>query len=474
MTVRKIAVYRGSFNPPGRRHRSIAEALSREFDELVIAPWHTRPGEEVKYDVAPVYRATMIDLAFQDLPNVRIEFFDLEAGACSPPGNAIQKLKLEGDISIVVSPSVIEGGRQRQSTLHKAPGGEALWREKQFIVVRRPGEEIHPGDLPPRHRFLKTDAGGSSEEIRERIFRLQSIEDWVDPAIEQYIRRHDLYRGMPHVRTTKFRVEELRPLIFADERNDKAIALLECLPSEDDANPNIILVLGGDGTMLRAIRQHWRRRLPFYGINTGHLGFLLNNALPDDVVGRSLILEQISLLRVEMIALNGERKVSLAFNDAWVERGTGQTAWIEVKVNGKTRLSRLVADGVLVATAGGSTSYARAMGATPLPLSTPALLLVGSNVLLPVSWRPVLLPLGSLIELRTLDPDKRPLEGFVDGTPHGRVQGMKVHTSNVAAVELAFDPSHVPAEKLARIQFPMPDELIAEDRWRSGTATRKR
>jgi hypothetical protein len=49
---------------------------------------------------------------------------------------------------------------------------------------------------------------------------------------------------------------------------------------------------------------------------------------------------------------------------------------------------------------------------------------------------------------------KRPLNGFVDGVPQGKVSWMGVKTSNIAAVELAFDPRHDPAEKLARIQFP--------------------
>ena len=42
-------------------------------------------------------------------------------------------------------------------------------------------------------------------------------------------------------------------------------------------DPNRILVIGGDGVMLHAIRKYWRMRLPFFGINTGHLGFLLND-----------------------------------------------------------------------------------------------------------------------------------------------------------------------------------------------------
>jgi len=147
---------------------------------------------------------------------------------------------------------------------------------------------------------------------------------------------------------------------------------------------------------------------------------------------------------------------ALAFNDCWVERATGQTAWIQVKVNDQERLAQLVADGALVSTAAGSTSYASAMGATPLPLNTPALLLVGSNVLKPTFWRPVVLPLASTVELTTLDPIKRPLHGYVDGVSHGNVVNLRARVSNTAAVELVFAPQHDPAAKLAQIQFPVP------------------
>ena len=90
----------------------------------------------------------------------------------------------------------------------------------------------------------------------------------------------------------------------------------------------------------------------------------------------------------------------------------------------------------------------------PLPLNTPALLLVGSNVLKPEFWKPVVLPLDSHIECTTLDPQKRPLEGYIDGVPQGEVRTMRARVSNIAAVELAFEPEHDPATKLARIQFP--------------------
>ena len=454
---KKIAIYRGSFNPPGCLHRLVAEALCSEFDEVIVAPWHRLPGETIKYDVPPVYRATMIDLAFQGLPKVRIEFFDLEAGEYTSASDVPEKIDYQGDIWIILSPDMIRGGAVGESRVHRARDGR-FWKDQQFVIVRKDGEEIDPSDLPPHHRFLDIEEGADSGEIRGRIFQKQPISDCVDPQVEAYIRRRNLYTGMPQTRTTRFQIDEVRPLIVADEWNKKSQEMRKKLPEENTEDPNIILVVGGDGTMLRAIRKLWRKRLPFYGINTGHLGFLLNSGLPPELVGQSLIVEQMSMLRVETLGLDGERKVSLAFNEAWVERVTGQTAWLEVAVDGRVRFKKMVADGALVSTAGGSASYARAMGAAPLPLSTQALLLVGSNVLYPVFWQPVVLPLNSEVEFRTLDPDKRPLNSFVDSVPQGQVSWMGIKTSNIAAVELAFDPSHDPAEKLARIQFPATDE----------------
>jgi NAD kinase len=144
----------------------------------------------------------------------------------------------------------------------------------------------------------------------------------------------------------------------------------------------------------------------------------------------------------------------VAFNDCWVERETGQTAWIEVCVNGVVRMARVVADGMLIASAAGSTSYARAMGATPLPFSADLLTLAASNVLIPAFWRPAVLPLNTAIRLRNLDPAKRPLRGFIDGLAQGPVREMTAKVSETAAVELLFAPEYDPVAKLAVTQFP--------------------
>jgi NAD+ kinase len=252
---------------------------------------------------------------------------------------------------------------------------------------------------------------------------------------------------------TPFRLPHRRVRLFFDRDKREAERLAEAVRPFVAEPAEAIVVVGGDGTMLRAIRHHWPDRLPFFGLNTGHLGFLLNNPT-DDYWDRDLRKYRLPLLDVDVVCPRGVRRHEVAFNDCWVERETGQTAWIEVSVNGVVRMEKVVADGLLVATAAGSTSYARAMGATPLPFSAELLTLAASNVLLPAFWRPAVLPLDTTIRLKNLDPVKRPLRGFIDGLAQGPVLEMTARASDTAAVELLFAPEYDPVAKLAVTQFP--------------------
>lgn len=252
-----------------------------------------------------------------------------------------------------------------------------------------------------------------------------------------------------------FRVLHRRLRLFSDPGKSEARQLADRLRQFVSEPAEVIAVIGGDGTMLRAIRRHWQDRLPFFGLNTGHLGFLLNEPTDDPQFwDRDLRKYTLPLMDVETAGPKDQRKREVAFNDCWVERESGQTAWIEVSVNGTVRMKRVVADGMLIATAAGSTSYARAMGATPLPFNADLLTLAASNVLIPAFWRPAVLPLDTTIRLRNLDPAKRPLRGFIDGIAQGPVTEMTATVSATASVELLFAPEYDPVAKLAVTQFP--------------------
>lgn len=454
----RIAIFGGSFNPPGNHHRRLAEALATRFDDVIIVPCGPRPDKPGIADVDPVHRAVMTDLAFRDLPNVRTELFDLEQSTFTRTDELDAMFRPHGETWHVVGSELIRGGARGESFIHRVwRDGARLWNEFRYAIIPRSGYEIDKADLPPNSEIVEVDVDGSSFKIREKAFRREPLGDLVPTDVASYIDRYRLYRGTVVSRRAKLKMEP-RVEIFYDERNPRAREIASRFKSFEADDPNCILVVGGDGTMLQAIRTHWRRRLPFYGVNAGHLGFLLNSPdeVPDTLVDdEGLMLFHLPLLYVETRGSVGDWRSDLAFNDTWIERAGSQTAWIELTIDGQVRIPKLVADGMLIATAAGSTAYARSMGAAPLLSGTPALVLVGSNVMQPIGFRSALLGLDSVIEMKSLGGEKRPLNAYVDGVLQGDVESLRVRVSRIAAVELAFMATHDMAEKIARLQFPV-------------------
>jgi len=133
---------------------------------------------------------------------------------------------------------------------------------------------------------------------------------------------------------------------------------------------------------------------------------------------------------------------------------SGQSAWIEVAVDGEVKLEKMVCDGALISTAAGSTAYAHAMGVSPIPVGTPIICLVGNNVSSPAGLRPVYLPEDCTVDLTCQDRVKRPVRAFVDGVCVGKVSKMSIHASNAADCRLVFLKKLTMVRKLSMLQFP--------------------
>lgn len=458
---RTIAVYGSSFNPPGLHHRRVAEELRRRFDSVVIVPCGPRPDKPSVDDTDPVYRAAMVDMAFRTT-GAEVDLFDLEHAVFTRTHELESRYADRGDVWHVIRSDLVCGGSRRQSPIHLTwHHGQRVWEELKFIVIVPEGHEVHSNDLPPKHRLLRLPVNPHDDPLREKIYRSEPVGHLLEPRVAQFITRRGLYQGRIPRRASRWKCEDPRLMIVHDDRNARAREWTDRLrPFESLKDPNCIVVLGGDGTMLHAIQRHWRLRVPFLGINAGHLGFLLNDAermLVDPFPPQPIILRHMPLLYVEMQLPDGSWRGGLTFNDAWVERFSGQTAWLQISIDGQVRLAKVVCDGVLLSTAAGSTAYARAMGATPLLADTPAWLIVGSNVMQPMHWKSALLSLDATVEVRNLDPEKRPVTGYLYGVGLGEVRAMRARVSRIAAVELAFHPEHDVTEKITRIQFPVCD-----------------
>lgn len=458
--MKRVALFGGNFNPPGAHHVAIAEALAHDFDEVIAIPGGLRPERSELEDIDPIFRATLTDLAFGHLPHLKVELFDLEQGIFTPTCRLLERFPSDGEYWIVVGEHHVRGGSSGQAPIQTSwQQGTSLWNQARFVVVHDTQNALPPEDLPPHHKLLPLALPCSSEQIRSRLLQGRLPDHWLPVAVRDYIERHRLYTGRLPIRTTELNLNPPRILIEADPSNPEAMEWASHYRAiEDEDHPDCILVIGGDGTMLRAIRKHWRRRLPFFGINAGHVGFLLNEPTADlrsaPTLPTALICRHLPMLYVEMQDMEGQWNTTLAFNDAWVERAGSQTAWLELKVNGRPRLPELICDGILISTAAGSTAYARAMGATPLLADTAAWLVVGSNVIQPPLWKSALLTMDAEVAISNRDPEKRPIQAYADGQPQGLVQSMRARVSRIASVQLAFLPGRDMAEKIAAIQFP--------------------
>jgi nicotinate (nicotinamide) nucleotide adenylyltransferase len=460
-STRKVAVFANAFDPPALYQRRAAEALRRGgFDEVVVCPTGRRPGHPEAEHASPAHRAALTDLTFRNLSGVRVELTHLDDGRLAQPDELEARYSACGEVWHVVGVDMVIGGRHGRALIQTTwENGAALWRRSRFLVMHPPDTTPATDDLPPAHELLPLDGQVPSSDLRARIFAGDPVDTLLTPEVARYISRRRLFSSIVPDRFNRLLLEHPRLLIVVDEWNARAgevAARYERLAGDP---PDVILVLGGDGTMLRAIRRHWRLRVPFLGLNAGHLGFLMNERLPHELDNLELVTYALPMLRVDAEMPDGRTARGLAYGDAWLERDGGQAAWLRLDVDGQTRVPKVVGDGMLLATASGSSAYARAMGAVPVPLNSPVLTLAGSNVFRPRFWRPMVLSDDSLVSLTSLDRSgKRPVRGFIDGQPLGVVQAMTFQRSAVAGVELAFTREFDPSGKLVRSLFPPSDE----------------
>jgi NAD+ kinase len=187
-------------------------------------------------------------------------------------------------------------------------------------------------------------------------------------------------------------------------------------------NTTLVVTLGGDGTFLAGARLAAPRSIPLLGVNLGRLGFLteleaeqVEEGLAKFVDGAYRI-EERTILQVAL--RRGTRNVTRAIglNEVVVNRvGDARMLRVEIDVGGQA-VGVIDADGVMVATATGSTAYALASGGPILEPTLRDLVLVPMNPFA-LTVRPIVLPPGQDITLAIV---RGPAEMRVDGDRRGR------------------------------------------------------
>mgnify|MGYP001561330206 CR=1 FL=1 len=447
----KIFLYGGSFNPPCEHHRAVVKEVLRTADagdRVIIVPSGPRPDKPTNNDIDPIHRAAMCVLGFNGIDRrVRVHVFDLENDEFTRTHALDEMYAGLGEVWHVVGTDLLYGECRGVCTIRECwRNGRELWNTLKFVIAVREGSRADLHDLPLHHRIICPKNSGSSENVRRRIANHESIAGFLAPAVEAYIERHKLYREEPYSRFPLFGVTEPRIIIGVDIRNSTAMALAKrfsAYRTSDLCYANMIVSIGGDGTMLRSIREWSQLKIPFLGINAGHTGFLLNEfpegGNPAGFLSQIFEVAWCPLLHVETIASSRSNPRVQAFNDAWMQVRSGSMGWFELKIDGIVRHPHLMGDAILVATAAGSTGYAYNMGIDPVELGSSTLTIAGSNMVRAHNWKGEHINGGSVVEISAKDASGwRRLYGFADGRELGEVISMKVRRSRTAAAELLF------------------------------------
>lgn len=246
---------------------------------------------------------------------------------------------------------------------------------------------------------------------------------------------------------------------FVAAHNAEAQDALEQLSKRYDHVPpeeaDVVVALGGDGFMLRALHMTMDRRAPVYGMNRGSVGFLMNAYEEEDLPARLERAQSADLHPLRMIAIdsNGERHEALAINEVSMLRETRLAAKVRIKVDNIERMSELICDGVLVATPAGSTGYNASAHGPIVPIGAELLALTPISAYRPRRWRGALLPQRAAVEVEVLNYDDRPVSAVADYYEVRNVKRVTISQDRSKTTTLLFDPEHNLEERIVKEQF---------------------
>ena len=221
--------------------------------------------------------------------------------------------------------------------------------------------------------------------------------------------------------------------------------------SEADA----IVVLGGDGFMLDILKQYQDLDLPFYGINKGTVGFLMNQNQNENLLNKLNQAEETIIHPLKMHAkkIDGSEEDHLAINEISILRSGSQAAKLKIVVDNLVRLEELVCDGALVSTPAGSTAYNYSAHGPILPIDSNILALTAMAAFRPRRWRGALIPSNAKIEFFIKDSNKRPVSAYADSKEVKNISCVKIESEDDVYYKLLFDKGHGLQERILREQF---------------------
>lgn len=219
-------------------------------------------------------------------------------------------------------------------------------------------------------------------------------------------------------------MKRIRVLAGASNKSQKLAKLAEKILAKDfiltDKKPDLLLAVGGDGTLLHYIRELDYPTTPFLGVDAGGLGFfqeIASNNIADLIP--ILKKNKYSLQKLPLLELkNGNQHVGYAFNEFAVERSSARAANLSLSIGGH-KFEKFIGDGLIISTPQGSTAYSSAAGGAILPYDLSVFEVVPSNphqsAIYQALRQPLILSGKTNLGVEVLESKQRPVRVVGDG-----------------------------------------------------------
>jgi len=223
----------------------------------------------------------------------------------------------------------------------------------------------------------------------------------------------------------------------------------------DVKEADVVIAIGGDGFLLKTLHDHKNLQKPFYGINYGSVGFLMNNEIDADLTEIINSSKSVKLKPLNMKArnINNEIFESMAFNEVSLMREKHQAAKLKININSIERIKELICDGILVATPAGSTAYNLSAHGSIIPLDSKLLALTPISAFRPRRWKGALLSENTKINLIVNDYKNRPVSVSADHIEFRNIVEVDISTAKDLSFNLLFESNHSIEERILKEQF---------------------
>ena len=236
----------------------------------------------------------------------------------------------------------------------------------------------------------------------------------------------------------------MNKITIISDKNKKSLKIKKFIIKEIKSyhlkKSNLIIVIGGDGFMLQALKKNKISSNLFYGINSGNYGFLMNKFSRKNLIKNLSRAKMISISPLEMI-VRGKKKSKkfLAINEVSILRQSRQAANVSIKIGSKYIIKKLISDGVLVSTPAGSTAYNLSVHGPILSLNSKKLSIAPISAFRPRRWKGKIISDKSKIIIRNLNSNKRPISAVADNMEVRNANSIIIQTKNKIKFNLLYD-----------------------------------